>query len=225
MMMKKTMFAGMMLIAAVVWAGDAPPAGLKGTILEIKDVESYSYLRLKTKEGETWAAVPKAAFKKGAQVTIEDAMVMTNFESKGLKRTFPTIVFGNVGGAAAAGMAMPAATGAAAPQAGDVQVPKAEGANAHTVAEVLTKSSELKDKPVVIRGKVVKYNTGIMGKNWVHLRDGSGSAADNTNDLIVTTTGTTQVGATVVAKGVVRTGRDFGSGYAYKVLVEDATLQ
>ena len=40
--------------------------------------------------------------------------------------------------------------------------------NARTVAEILTKTAELKDKPVVVSGKVVKYNPGIMGKNWIH---------------------------------------------------------
>jgi len=83
----------------------------------------------------------------------------------------------------------------------------------------------LKDKTVLIRGKVVKYSPGIMGKNWIHLRDGSGSAADNTNDLLVTTTDPTKVGDVVMVKGVVHTDRDFGSGYAYKVLVEEAKLQ
>jgi hypothetical protein len=66
-------------------------------------------------------------------------------------------------------------------------VDKAKGANARTVAEVNTQEPDLKDKPVVVRGKVVKYNGGIMGKNWIHLRDGSGVAGDGSNDLLVTT--------------------------------------
>jgi hypothetical protein len=107
----------------------------------------------------------------------------------------------------------------------DVRVPKASGANARTVAEIMTKSAELKNKPVVVRGKVVKFNPNIMGKNWVHLRDGSGSAADKTNDVLVTTMSQAKTGDVVTAKGTVRTDKDFGSGYSYKVLVEDATLQ
>jgi hypothetical protein len=226
----------MLCLAGVASAADAPPSGavpstVKGTVLEVKDVESYSYLRLKTQDGETWAAVARAPLKKGAQVTIENATVMTNFESKSLKRTFPTIVFGNLagaGGAAAMSDEMARAHGGAAKGAaevGDVKVPKATGADARTVAEVVTKSAELKDKPVTIRGKVVKFNAGIMGKNWVHLRDGSGNSGDGSNDLLVTTMDNTQVGAVVVAKGMVRTDKDFGGGYAYKVLVEEAKLQ
>lgn len=62
-------------------------------------------------------------------------------------------------------------------------IARATGANAYTVAEVISRADKLKDKPVRIKGKVVKYNGGIMGKNWIHLRDGSGKAADNTHDL------------------------------------------
>ena len=61
--------------------------------------------------------------------------------------------------------------------------------------------------------------------NWLHLRDGTGSAADNSNDILVRTTAPAKLGDVVTAKGIVRTDQDFGSGYAYKVLVEDATLQ
>ncbi len=227
----------MLFAATSTWAGDAPapliPAGnsVKGTVLEVKEVDSYTYLRLKTKDGETWAAVSKAPVKEGAEVTIQGVSVMTNFESKSLKRTFPTILFGTLAGT---GHGMPAAGSEAAAahaglgnpaDTGDIRVPKASGANAHTVGEIVTKGGQLKDKPVLVRGKVVKYNPGIMGKNWIHLRDGSGSAADNSNDILVTTMDQAKVGDVLTVKGIVRTDKDFGSGYAYKVLIEEATLQ
>jgi len=112
-----------------------------------------------------------------------------------------------------------------APDVGNVKVPKATGPEAKTVAEIVTKGADLKDKSVVVRGKVVKYTAGVMGKNWIHLRDGSGSAADNTNDVVVTTKDETKLGDVVLARGMVRTDVNLGSGYSYKVLVEDATLQ
>jgi hypothetical protein len=108
---------------------------------------------------------------------------------------------------------------------GDIHVPKASGANARTVAEIITKGDELRYQTVLVRGKVVKYNPEIMGRNWVHLRDGTGSALDNSNDLLVTTTNQAEIGDVVTAKGIVRTDMDFGSGYAYKVLIEEATLE
>jgi len=230
----KVLLAICLIIAApFVWATGTPAASVvKGEVLEVKDVESYTYLRLKTKDGETWAAVRKAAITKGAEVTIENVMVMNNFESKSLKQTFPTILFGNLGGAT--GSASSAANGTARPHAGlpaapdtgvDIHVPKANGANARTVAEITTKAAELKDKPVLVRGKVVKYNAGIMGKNWIHLRDGSGSAANNTNDILVTSANPTKLGEVLTVQGIVHTDKDFGAGYSYKVLIEEATLQ
>ena len=108
---------------------------------------------------------------------------------------------------------------------GDIKVPKASGPDARTVAEVITKRIELKNKTVVVRGKVVKFNPEILKMNWIHLRDGSGSAADNTNDVLVTTKDKANVGDIVVVKGVVHIDKDLGMGYAYKVLVEEAKLQ
>jgi hypothetical protein len=225
--------------ASLTLAADNPapathaPVVVTGEVLEVKDVETYTYLRLKTKDGERWAAIGKTPVKKGAQVTIENAMVMTDFKSKSLNKTFPMILFGNLKGAATAAVAPGANNDMAAAHAGlakpadigDVRVAKAAGANARTVAEIVTKGAELKDKPVLVRAKVVKYNAEIMGKNWIHLRDGSGSAADGTNDILATTTSQAKVGDVVTVKGVVRTDKDFGAGYAYKVLIEDATLQ
>ena len=108
---------------------------------------------------------------------------------------------------------------------GDVKVAKATDADARTVAQIITERVQLKNKTVVVRGKVVKFTPGVMGKNWVHMRDGTGSATDNTRDVLVTTKDETKIGDIVVAKGVVHTDVDLGSGYSYKVLVEDATLR
>jgi hypothetical protein len=213
----------------------SPPApqdtSIRGEVLEVIDAGAFTYLRLKTKHDETWAAVAKAPVRKGAQVTIENGVAMNNFESKSLNKTFDRIVFGRLSGAAAgapAGTGDPGWVHGRVPQpadVGSVNVAKASGADARTVAEIVTKRTELKDKPVAVRGKVVKFTGGVMGKNWVHLRDGSGSSADGTNDVVVTTRDEAQIGDVVVAKGVVRTDVNLGSGYSYAVLVDDAKLQ
>jgi hypothetical protein len=234
----KTFFAFLVLaVSAGVYAAEKPvpaepPAvAVKGEILEIVDAESFTYFRLKTKDGEIWSAVARAPLKVGSQVTVENVVPMKDFKSKSLNRTFPLIYLGNLprgAGSAPAAAGMPAGhAGAAKPpvETANIKVPKATGANARTVAEILAKGAELKDKPVLVRGRIVKYNQGIMGRNWIHLRDGSGSEADGTNDILVTTSATAQLGDIVTAKGVVHTDKDFGSGYAYKVLIEDATLQ
>lgn len=215
---------------AALAAGNPPTAVptasvVSGEVLEVKDVDGYTYLRLKTSQGETWAAVNTTAVKKGAKVTIENPMVMDNFESKTLKKTFKTIVFGNLAGTGAAKDTVSAHAGLnKSADSGPIKVAKATGANAQTVAEVVNKALALKDKPVQVSGKVVKYNAGIMGKNWIHLQDGSGAAADSNNDLLVTTSASAKLGDVITASGVVRNNKDFGAGYSYKVLIEDATL-
>ena len=216
--------------AVSAWAADAPavvPSAdrvVTGVILEVKDVDSYTYVRLKTKDGETWAAVSKAPLKKGATISIGDAMVMNNFESKALKKTFSSIIFGNLAGSnKGAATAPPVA--AKVQDAAPIKVARATGANARTVAEVVTNSVELKDKTVQVRGKVVKFSPEIMGKNWIHLRDGSGSEANNSHDILVTSSGQAKVGDVVTVTGMVRVDKDFGSGYAYKVLIEEATIK
>lgn len=100
-------------------------------------------------------------------------------------------------------------------------IEKADGGQ--TVAEVYAGKDELEGETVVIRGKVVKVNAGIMDRNWLHIRDGSG--ADGTNDLTITTSNATPaVGDTVVVTGAVGLNRDFGMGYTYPIIVEDAQV-
>jgi hypothetical protein len=231
------------LAPAFAWAaaGSVPPTlpPVTGEVLEVLDVDAFTYLRLRTAKGETWAATSRTAVPKGTQVTLEDPVAMRDFESKTLKRKFDVVYFGKLAGS---GAAAAAAKGAGAPAAGAdlsqihkgvgqapdlgvVKVAKAEGANARTVAEVNAERAGLRDKPVVIRAKVVKVTPGVMGKNWIHLRDGTGSAADGSNDVVVTSKDEPKVGDVVVARGLVRTDVNLGSGYAYKVLVEDVAFQ
>lgn len=107
----------------------------------------------------------------------------------------------------------------------DVKVPKATGPDARTVEEIVNERGKLKDKKVVVRGTVVKVTRGVLGKNWVHLQDGSGTASSGTNDVLVTTQDDTRIGDVVIASGVVNTDIDLGSGYAFKVVVEKASLK
>jgi hypothetical protein len=106
-----------------------------------------------------------------------------------------------------------------------VKVAKATGPEARTVAEIVAGKAALKDRTVLVRAQVVKVNSGIMGKNWLHLRDGSGTAADGSNDILVTSQDTAAVGDIVSARGTVRTDVNIGAGYAYAVLVGDAALK
>lgn len=221
-----------LLFAFSIAASAMPPApttgtALSGTVLEARDGGGYTYLRLRTKSGEVWAAVPAAQVRTGAEVSIANPQTMSGFQSKALNRTFDTIIFGTLAGAgaqAAPDLRAMHAGANQAPKVPVVKVEKAKGANAQTVAGIVAGAPKLKDKPVTVRGQVVKFSSGIMGKNWLHLRDGTGSSRDGTDDLIVVTNDSTSVGEVVLVSGTVRTDRDLGMGYSYKVLVEDARL-
>ena len=116
--------------------------------------------------------------------------------------------------------------GAKAPVASEpIKVEKAKGADAYTVSETYEKAAKLDKKTVVVRGKVVKVSKGIMGKNWVHLRDGSGDAGMGTNNLVATTQDAPIVGDVVTATGTLYKDKDFGAGYKYQVIVEEATVK
>jgi predicted small lipoprotein YifL len=102
-------------------------------------------------------------------------------------------------------------------------IAKAEGGK--TVAEIYAEKDTLAGTKVTVRGKIVKTNSGIMGKDWLHVRDGSG--ADGTNDLTVTTNSKPlpDVGETVLVTGTVVLNKDFGMGYQYPVMLEDAEVK
>ena len=198
---------------------------LTGKVVETMNGGGYTYLKLRTSQGDVWAAVQQIKTKVGATVTIAPQMTMDKFESKTLKRTFDQIIFG----VAAAPDGPPPVRAAAAPMSSadanaPINVAKAEGANAYTVAEVWAQKDKLKDATVVVRGKVVKFLPGIMGKNWLHLRDGSGNHQSGDDDITVTTGDNAAVGDVVVVTGALRIDKDFGAGYRYAVIVEDAKV-
>ncbi|MEQ1515198.1 MAG: hypothetical protein ABL931_01770 [Usitatibacteraceae bacterium] len=93
-----------------------------------------------------------------------------------------------------------------------------------TVASLNQDKASLAGKKISAQGKVVKVNNGIMGRNFLHLQDGTGDAAKNTNDLTVTSMQTAKIGDSVTVTGTVVLNRDFGSGYSYPLLIEDATI-
>ncbi|MGZ8853878.1 MAG: nucleotide-binding protein [Thermoanaerobaculia bacterium] len=211
-------------------APTAPPSAgrLTGRILETMNAGGYTYMRLGTPDGDVWTAVRETKVKKGATVTVEAQMVVEKFQSNSLHRTFDKLIMGMLAEtpskeAPANPMGTAAQHMTSAANAGDATVEKAEGGR--TIAETWAKRNELKGKPVLIRGKVVKFLGGIMGKNWIHLRDGSGSRAEGNDDITVTTEEVAKVGDVVTISGTVRVDKDFGAGYLYPVIVEEAKVQ
>src|SRR5688572_10407443 len=199
---------------------------MQGKVLETMSAADYVYARVSTPAGEKWLAGPKSELKVGDVVEWLPGVEMKAFASKTLDRTFDSIWFVDriaVAGEAAGSKAAPhgAMSGKAA---GDVPVESVSRADGGlTVSEIYDGRSKLEGKDIVIRAKVVKSNTGIMQRNWLHLRDGTHGAAGE-NDLTVTTEGTAKVGDTVVVRGKVVLNKDFGFGYRYDVMLETATV-
>ena len=190
---------------------------VSGVIVETMNAAGYTYMLVRTASGDVWTAVRETAVTKGQTVTVEPQMVAEKFESTTLKRTFDRLILGTLAGGNAVAVAEP------------VAVPVVSGAvskpsGGTTVAEVWEEKKQLAGKQVVIRGKVVKFNPQIMGKNWLHVQDGSGSREKANDDLTVTTTDAASVGEVVTITGTLRIDRDFGSGYLYPVIIEDARV-
>ena len=122
--------------------------------------------------------------------------------------------------AAAAG---PTAKEAAAPiKVG--KVAKAKGPNAYSVAELYAKKAKLQKKQITVRGKVVKVAERILKHNWIHIQDGTGSAARKNNSLTITTRALPRVGQVVTVNGTLYNNVNFGSGYRYDVLVDASRI-
>jgi hypothetical protein len=215
-------------------AAKAPAQTLEGEALETLDVPEYTYIRIGQKGApDAWVAVASAKVKVGDHVRFESQTMMTNFTSPKLKRTFERIHFGTLAGQDVTRApadphdttAMPAEQPTGTPVSSDISVgniEKADGPNGLRIAELFAQKTRLAGKPARIRAVIVKGTNGVMGKNFVHLRDGSGSEAQHDNDLTVTTNEILERGQTVLLEGTVTLDKDLGAGYHYDVLLEDA---
>ncbi len=211
-----------------------PP--IAGIVLEAIDSSGYTYLLIERDGFKDWVAIPELVVAVGEEVELEPGVQMGDFKSKPLNRTFERILFS--GGptdkynekrkaSAHKGVNMseqaPGKKKTDAKVVEGLKVEKASGENSYSLSEVMLKKGELQDKIITVRGQVVKASTGIMGRNWIHLMDGSGEKGDN--KLVVTTKDSPDVGTVVTATGIFRNNVDFGGGYKYAVIMEEAAIK
>lgn len=214
----------------------APAAGgVAGKVVETMNAAGYTYVQVDDGNKKIWAAAPEFEVAVGDEVIVPDGMPMKNYHSKTLDRDFDVVYFvdsvGNPNAAAATvdpnaevpeGHPNTKVSATTAAQVDLKNITKAEGGK--TVAEIIESKTVQADKEVTLRGKVVKYNAQIMGKNWLHIQDGSGDATAGTNDITVTTATEAKVGDTVLVSGKLTLDKDFGYGYNYPVIIEDAKV-
>ena len=213
-----------------------------GAVGETMTGGGYTYARL-TKDGLTnWVAFPTRETRVGETLSLGGCVPMSDFQSKSLNRTFDWILFCAGAGTQAnvaktqakvdkpqsvplSAKKSPGSDGAAAATDRKIKVDKASGSNAYTVAQLYAKSSVLNGKRIVVRGQVAKVSPRIMRRNWIHLQDGSGTAKQKNNDLVVTSTALPKVGEVLTFSGTLAKDKDFGSGYKYSVLIEKGSVQ
>lgn len=189
---------------------NTPPPPLHTVIIkEVYPAGGYTYL--KATEGDTtkWLAVVKVPAKPGQVYTYTDAALMKNFTSRELNRTFPEVYF-------IAKLTLKAENANAEKKTASARKP----APFLTITQLIDQKEKYNGKIVRIKGKVTRYSSGIMDKNWLHIDDGS--SPSGLSDIAVTTQAESAVGQTLQLEGKISINKNFGSGYFFEVLMEDA---
>jgi len=201
--------------ALALHAGDV----YEGTVVDTLDGGGYTYMQIDDTKKKYWVAVEGTKVEKGTEVRFTEELRAKNFESKSLNRTFDEIVF-----------ASNLQYRTKVPEAGNLaliseQVKESPYKQKDTmsVKEAWEKRASLKDKTISIRGKVVKASQNIISRNWIHIQDGTGEGSE-VGRIVFTSKELPKVGDIVTATGVVTVDKDFGSGYFYKIIVENATF-
>ena len=209
----------------------------KVIVKEVLQTSKYTYLLVAENSEETWLALPKMEASTGETYYYRNGFKMTDFESKELKRKFaivyflesisktPEIVTREAMPNPHASMPQTMDTASTAAYTAkvivekeNVNVPPAE--QGITIAELLGNKQKFAGKTIRIKGKVTKFNSKIMKRNWIHLQDGTEYSGKF--DLTVTTDIEATVGETLTLEGTITLDKDFGYGYSYEVLMEDA---
>jgi hypothetical protein len=242
-------FSGRLSVSAPATAVTAPPpsvaaapdivpspSGLAGVVAEVQQVPNYTYLRLTTARGEVWTAVPSTtSVAPGQAVEVRESTTMTNFTSKALGRTFPTIVFGELAGASSS--PRPAQGSELPPNHPPLGGPSAENPVAKAldatrqaeppltlrIADVFAERQALTGRLVRVKATVAKV-TAVNGVHYAHLTDGSGASATKDDDLVVLSQSPLAAGQAVTVQGSVVVDKDVGIGGAWPVALEGAQL-
>lgn len=188
------------------------------TVLETMNSAGYSYMKVKEGSKTYWIAMVQRDIKIGDNIAFIHEAQMSQFHSKTLNRTFESILF------------------ASDPQEEQRKESKENTLNTNnmqslydvtgtiTIADLVSNRDSYITKEITIKGVVTKVSLNIMKKSWVHIDDGS--SFKNINSIIFTTKGLApDVGDIVYAKGRVEKDVDFGFGYFYPIIVQNATFK
>lgn len=232
--MKHLFFLALTLVMAMSSCNNTPTTAASqstnwshtATVADVIQTSNYTYLEVTENGTKQWIAIPKSDIAAGKVIYYNSGLPMTNFESKELNRTFENILFVQVisDNPAGEGEMAPqerAMTNKSGGNKKEVEITPIPGGM--TLAEVITNREQLSGQEVTVKGIVTKYNPAIMNLNWIHIQDGT--EAGEYYDLTITTNNEVKVGEIVVFKGKLSLNKDFGAGYTYDLIMEDAVLQ
>jgi hypothetical protein len=206
-------------------SGEAKTGVHKVVVNEVIHAGGYTYLNVSEKRKKMWLAVPGMQAVKGDKISYSGGLEMINFFSKELNKTFPSVLFlESVNSEPIPGVSAGMKNNL---HAGEVKTEKinisiAPGKGCISLAKLLETKTEYSGKTVRVTGKITKYNPEILGKNWIHIQDGS--EFNGAFDLTITTDSQLSVGDTVTFEGKITLKKDFGYGYFYDVIMEDGKL-
>ena len=249
--MTKILLSALMLFFAYAQADTASPKiemhGAKehsksaihyGKVLEVTPAMGYKYLKVDENGTRRWVAIASAPVKAGDTIGYDTRTVMKDFKSKALGKTFKEIIFANdvylpqktaVPGTLKSMLGLNSQqphTAAAKPAESDKPAKPFVEKPFYTVEEVHMWRHALKGKTVKVKGKLYKVSRNIMKRDWVHIGDGTGNEQQLTDDLVFTAKNVPfKAGDTVIASGKVMADKDFGYGYFYDVIIEDAAFE
>ena len=198
------------------------------TIEKIEDAGGYSYLLVEEEGVDYWIAVAEQDFQEGEKLYFSNFMEMREFKSKELDRTFDQILFVDAvsrkPGQSLKGIESNSKVSRHVRNRMDKlldSIKIAPEPGGISIEELYGNANDYKDKQVLVRGQVIKVNSEIMDRNWVHIMDGT---RGDRSDLTFTTTSEFKVGDTVTVRGTVAVDKDFGGGYVYPLILEEAEL-
>lgn len=221
----------LLLLAATILPALAqyPDEGYIGKVIETMDSGKYTYVLVDTGKEQVWGAAPQFEIEVGEEVIVPTQMPMPQFQSKTLDRTFELLFFassiprvGEVDPAELEPHSHDAMGGHGKPAAPEEEGLKEFEPAEQTIGELYEKRNDFGNRKVLVRGQVVKVLSGIMGTNWIHIQDGTGAAGSN--DLTVTTSAVVSKGDVVLVSGLLTLDKDFGMGYFYELIVENAAV-
>jgi len=197
------------------------------TVNEVQQTAGYTYLLVQESNQEFWLAVTKTEVKVGEKIYFTEAMEMNDFESKELNKVFDRIFFVDQISKKPIDVETKKAELVAKQQEGiqklldSIKISPVSGG--YSIGDLYRNAEKFNKQIVKVRGQVVKVNMDIMDRNWVHLMDGT--KGENRSDLTFTTKDMVNVGDTVTFEGTLALDREFGAGYVYPLIVEDAVIK